>query len=57
MTDAEFDRFMAKLLRGVDRDLKNAQAQARPGLRPDATQSDFTSDVEFHRYNGEWTNE
>lgn len=58
MTDAEYDLFMARLLRSVDRDAQGlTKLSQRYTLRPDATQSDLTSDVEFHRYNGEWTND
>lgn len=58
MTDAEFDAFMAKLLRTVDRDAQGLTRLAKryddaQTPRPDATQSDHTSDVEFHRYNDE----
>jgi len=54
MTDNEFEIFMTRLERQIDRDIRGATPLGRRYTpRPDPTQHDHTADVEFHRYNQE----
>ena len=57
MTDAKFEAFMARLDRTMRSDAKGTTrlGQRYAQAPRDPTQSDHTADVEFHRYNHEWT--